>query len=173
MFEPPDGLLKTIGFQGVSLEVASSFSEALLADMVLAVLKVFFKEIYSNQQFPGGNFLGLLDFAVHELLNNALEHGNRDDPEKQIMTGLWLGVSGVLLGIHDEGEFFKQESTKKLVEARLPVPSTKKEPPMGGGGEGLLTIYSIADHIFVDTKNGILYLAFLYSSLTAYGVMRI
>jgi hypothetical protein len=94
-----------------------------------------------------------------EALENATEHGNKSDPSKKIIIGIWIGESGVLFGIKDEGDFFENNDVKYKIRRRCKIPSSR--PPSDGGGAGLkLGVYR-SDCLGV--QNGTLFFAVLTS----------
>lgn len=155
LFKPPQKLLRLIGNKGVEEEMilpTLSYDDEEYTYVMMRVsaemekfFGVRFSENHKKQQ--------IINSALLDALKNAAEHGNKGDPKKKVRVGFWFGQNGALFGFRDEGDFYKQYSTKKLVESRTILPSTKKDP----SGVGMATIYDV-DKIYVSTKENVLYL---------------
>ena len=159
MFKPPRRLLKLIAHKKTAAEmILPTFDDgghyAYVLNMIFAAMEEFFGAGFSGIVGARRHKIGMI---LIEALKNAAEHGNKENPEKKIFVGFWLGKNGVLFGFRDEGEFFKEQSTKKLVESRTVLESTKEDP----SGFGMEYIYE-ADRIYVSTKENTLYLAVLH-----------
>jgi len=177
MFKPNKNLLKFIGHQKQSGDEKTS-SMAMLelptfkrdyADwayvmaMVLDSMNEYFKDIFFDNDEIKGKYNQIIGGELlNEMLYNANDWGNCNDPAKKINLGIWFGPKGILLAIRDEGSFFKNPKTKRLIESRGNIPSTRL--PVGAGGDGLSEIYESADKIFVSTSENALYVAVLVKS---------
>lgn len=67
--------------------------------------KIFFENNYLKMhwgQIIGGEILC-------EMIYNAADHGNKNDPTKEIELGVWFGSEGILMVVRDEGDFFKKD----------------------------------------------------------------
>jgi len=87
-------------------------------------------------------FHGSLDeikLALNEAVANAMVHGNRRNPDKNIEVG-WACTDGreLLLTVTDEGEGFDP--------TRVPDP-TSDDKIFRGGGRGLFLIRQLMDHV--------------------------
>ena len=65
--------------------------------------------------------------ALEEALVNAIKHGNRMDPNKQVQVGCWIGKELVRIEIEDQGEGFK------LADVPDPTDEANLERPCGRG----------------------------------------
>lgn len=108
---------------------------------------------------------GLLNtFAsiIIEATKNASDHGNDCDPDKPISVTAWAGDRGFLIGVRDEGDFFKSETIKNNFEKKI-LPETDWKKRHGRNtGQGIAYWLFYADKLLVDTSTGTLYLMFLF-----------
>jgi hypothetical protein len=165
--EPPKEFLEAIGFEDIkaTLTIAALDFDTrsprgwdFYAPMILEGLLNFFR-IWRKDgetrfrrvgQFIGDVFL--------EAITNAARHGNRFNGE--IKTGWWLGESGVVCGIQDQGKFFHDPDNAALVESRVILEQTGEH----GCGGGMECIYQ-ADGVRV--VEGVLYLMVLKTTIDA------
>ena len=81
-------------------------------------------------------------FAVHlaceEALANALRHGNREDPTKEVRLACQVGPEMVRIEVEDEGEGFDPSA--------LPDP-TAPENLDRESGRGVLLMHAYMDHV--------------------------
>ena len=54
-----------------------------------------------------------MELVLRECLNNAILHGNRRDPAKQVHLGLWSRPPWILLQVADEGPGFDWKATRR------------------------------------------------------------
>lgn len=100
--------------------------------------------------------------AIGEALFNAEARGNKCDPQKEVSVKLSFFDDFFVVGIKDEGCFYKNKDIKKLVENKQKLPIDLAPLFCDSSGNGMDIIYEFSDKIFVDSKNGILYLLFYY-----------
>ncbi|NQU77705.1 hypothetical protein HQ544_03335 [Candidatus Falkowbacteria bacterium] len=166
IFNPPEELLKVIRFKDVRMELTlPTFNDVekygWVSMMFFAAVRDFFR-VDATRRHIDPDIL----FVFSNPIINAAEHGNRWDEEKEIKVGLWFGEGGILFGIKDEGDFYTQQPVKVGVEARIPFSSTStREREFGTPGDGMKHIYYKADHIIVDTEQGVLYLVLMTTSI--------
>lgn len=163
MLNPPKEFLERIGFDGSWLDIKLptfddtgrySFLATLLFGAVCEHFKIGFDDRRLNTQ--------KLCEVVMEAIMNAAEHGNKLASEKIVTLNLWLGPKGVIFAVGDEGDFYKSLATKKLIESRTRLPTTKQGP----GGSGMDCIYE-ADEVFVSVEENALYLLVLANSVVS------
>jgi len=77
-----------------------------------------------------------LKLAAHETLTNAIEHGNRNDPSRQVTLTCRRRPHEVAIIIEDEGDGFDPDG--------VPDP-TAQENLLKEGGRGILLIRSYVD----------------------------
>lgn len=100
--------------------------------------------------------------AVGEALFNAEARGNNRDPNKKVYVKLSFFKDFFVVGVKDEGCFYKNNNVKKFVENKQKLPVDLAPPFSDSSGNGMDIIYEFSDKIFVDSNNGILYLLFDY-----------
>ncbi|NQU64711.1 MAG: ATP-binding protein, partial [SAR324 cluster bacterium] len=81
-----------------------------------------------------------LKMAIYESLSNAVEHGNCDQPDKNIFFKLNLRMDRITVHIRDEGEGFNSSSIMNQRET------------ITGLNRGLNLIYHLMDEISFNTK---------------------
>jgi serine/threonine-protein kinase RsbW len=79
-----------------------------------------------------------LALAVSELVNNAIEHGNERDPEKEITVVLSSRIGEIEISVTDEGFGFDPDD--------LPDPLTD-ENHLKPDGRGLFVVKSLVDQV--------------------------
>lgn len=156
MLEAPEELIEVIRFQGICAEISfPTFSEdSDDFDIILRIAFTVFESYFEK---------GKPSYArpiLAEAIMNAAEHGNQWNRNKKISVGIWIGEKGVLFGIKDEGDFFRQESTQQTIKRRKRFPSTAKERR---GGFGMLEIYHAHD---IQLRDGVLFFTVLLREKT-------
>ena len=79
-----------------------------------------------------------LTAAVREAVNNAIEHGNKMDPEKKVHLGITLEKDRVLITVRDEGEGFDAESVPSPLDG---------ENRLKNGGRGIFFMRKFMDRV--------------------------
>jgi len=152
LLDPPETMLESIGSHGLTLEIKlPTFKEG--SEKFLNVCK-FIRDVFivyfgdeDTPRYAMGIFI--------DILINAAEHGNGWDTKKNITVGMWTGENGVLFGVLDEGNFFKEPSVKEGIESRQIFPSTRES----GGGVGLgLCNYCASD---IKVRKGAIFFTML------------
>jgi len=165
--EPPKEFLEAIGFEDVwmrtafpALDFDAAYSRGweFYVPSILNGLLSFFrirKEDDGQKYYETSQFLGEVFF---EAVQNAVRHGNRFQGEIEI--GWWLGEQGIVCGIKDQGDFFRNPVNAAKAESRIILEHTGKY----GCGGGMEVIYQ-ADGIKV--VEGVLYLMVLKITIDA------
>jgi len=84
--------------------------------------------------------------SVTEVANNAIVHGNKNDPDKKVTLQLITDKSSIVIEVEDEGEGFDLDS--------LPCPITE-ENLLKEVGRGIFILRSLMDKVdFVFKKEG-------------------
>lgn len=102
------------------------------------------------------NYLGCITVALTEAFNNALIHGNQNNPEKFIQISFEKGPNGLAFTVKDEGAGF--DYTK--------IPDTKddgKEKVFPG--RGLFLIKTLSDDVNYSAKGNEIEIGFKISSI--------
>lgn len=88
---------EVIFVQSVVLEINSDFDQVFRAK----------EKIFSIIESHIGCINDEIMFAFYELVNNAIEHGNKFDPSKKVVIELDITEHHIQLTIEDEGEGFQ------------------------------------------------------------------
>ncbi|MZP29962.1 hypothetical protein GTO91_09625 [Heliobacterium undosum] len=83
-----------------------SFTTESTFEAVDQSIKAVMTDIREKGPGISGKQVFAVDFALRELLNNAVEHGNKMDPAKQVRCHLFLDEKSVSLDVWDEGKGF-------------------------------------------------------------------
>lgn len=161
MFYLPRALLKIIRPINFEIEMIIPTSKRIceednptyIENMITAAIE----EIYNRKTEIPRHIMHRILMAFGEAFTNACDHGNFNIAKKKIVINCWFGKNGIVFSFCDEGDFFRQTKTKKIVEARIPIPTARKGKIPGGDGMGY--IYK-ADEILVSTRKNALYLLF-------------
>lgn len=102
-------------------------------------LEPYITELKSWAQFGDDDF-GRIMLTLSEAVNNAIMHGNEEDPSKQVIIETTLNDDSKLLkiSVEDEGDGFDPDS--------LPDP-LRDENLMNEGGRGVYLIKQYADEL--------------------------
>jgi len=93
------------------------------------------------------NYLGCITVALTEAFDNALVHGNKNNPDKIITFNYQKTSTGLLFSIKDEGDGFNFQSIPDVKDD-----GTEKEFP----GRGIFLIKTLADDVeYMGTGNEI------------------
>lgn len=126
------------GSENKKLVLNSTFDE-------MNQLEPFVKELQEWAGFTEDDFARIM-LTLSEAVNNAITHGNRENPDKQVVinTNYDKDSSTITISVEDEGEGFNPD--------KIPDP-LKKENLLNEGGRGVYLIEQYADEIEF-TKNG-------------------
>ena len=106
-----------------------------------------FVEEISDQYHLNDNYFGNIMVALTEATLNAMNHGNKQDPEKEVHIIVEYKPEGLSFSVIDQGEGFDYEQYSDF-ETLLLSDNIK--------GRGLMLILSVADEVeFVDEGRGI------------------
>jgi serine/threonine-protein kinase RsbW len=91
------------------------------------------------------NYLGCITVALTEAFNNALEHGNKRNPEKFITVSFEKTSTGLMFNIKDEGEGFNFSNIPEIKDD-----GQEKIFP----GRGIFLIKTLSDDVkFIEPGN--------------------
>jgi len=79
--------------------------------------------------------------AVSEIVNNAVVHGNKGEPDKRIKVSLTVDPNNFIFSVIDEGKGFKPESVED---------PTKEENLRAVSGRGLFIASNLVDRIYFE-----------------------
>ncbi|MCD4683201.1 MAG: ATP-binding protein [Bacteroidales bacterium] len=102
------------------------------------------------------NYLGCISVALTEAFNNALEHGNKNNPEKFISIDFQKTSTGLEFKIKDEGDGFDYKSIPDVKED-----GKEKTFP----GRGIFLIKTLADDVEFVGKGNEIEIGFKISSI--------
>ena len=96
-------------------------------------LQITFSSSYENIEKAIADTLKMLDvrrapinkfdlsIAMHEVLSNAIRHGNKENIEKEVNFEVWVSDAGLRIHVKDEGPGYNPRSYLKL-RANEPTP---------------------------------------------------
>ncbi|MBM3434948.1 MAG: ATP-binding protein [Bacteroidetes bacterium] len=102
------------------------------------------------------NYLGCITVALTEAFSNALEHGNKNIPEKFITVNYEKSATGLSFSIKDEGNGFNYQTIPDLKDD-----GTEKVFP----GRGIFLIKTLADDVRYIGSGNELEIGFKISSI--------
>ncbi len=102
------------------------------------------------------NYLGCISVALTEAFNNALQHGNKNNPEKIISIDFEKTSTGLEFRIKDEGDGFDFKSIPDVKDD-----GKEKEFP----GRGIFLIKTLADDVSFVGKGNEIGIGFKISSI--------
>lgn len=102
------------------------------------------------------NYLGCITVALTEAFSNALEHGNKNNPEKFITVNYEKSPTGLLFNITDEGTGFNYHNIPDLKDD-----GQEKVFP----GRGIFLIKTLADDVKFSGSGNELEIGFKISSI--------
>lgn len=108
------------------------------------------KEIYKLDDDIYGNIL----VAVTESVNNAIKHGNHEDPAKNVILSMYLQDSSVRFVVTDQGNGFNF--------SHLPDP-TAPESLEKVGGRGIFLMKHLSDEVHFRDQGREVELVFYFS----------
>jgi CheY-like chemotaxis protein/anti-sigma regulatory factor (Ser/Thr protein kinase) len=133
-------------------------------------LVCFFREIQLDLPVEEQNDIV---FAFRELLNNAIEHGGKLDPQKRVEVA-YIRLSGVILYyVRDPGKGFSFEGLSHAAIANAPDDpvghvAVREAAGLRPGGFGILLTRNIADEVVYNEKgNEVLLVKYVPASTTA------
>ncbi len=97
------------------------------------------------------SYLGCISVAVTEAFENALTHGNQNDPKKIIIVDFQKTSAGVTFSIKDDGNGFNHQAIPDLKDD-----GKDKEFP----GRGIFLIKSLTDNVKFNEKGNQIDLGF-------------
>lgn len=94
---------------------------------------------------------GNIMLTLSEAVSNAIIHGNKENPEKEIKVSAWLNGGSIKISVKDEGEGFDPDA--------LPDP-LKAENLLKEGGRGVFLMGQYADNVEYSEQGNKLTLTF-------------
>lgn len=84
-----------------------------------------------------------IKLCVEEAVRNAIVHGNRSDPKRQVRVSYWMDGDSLNIEIEDEGAGFDHESVKD---------PTKEDNLLRNSGRGVYLIKKLMDRVQYNSK---------------------
>lgn len=120
---------------------------ASVSSNVAPFLDAIVAELETRAWNPGDVFA--IRLALDEAVANAIEHGNRHDPNKNVRLSAEISGERILVSIQDEGPGFKFDSVKDpTLDENLELPQ----------GRGLFLIRNFMTHVWHNDKGNIIYM---------------
>jgi serine/threonine-protein kinase RsbW len=83
--------------------------------------------------------------SVTEIVNNSIIHGNKSNPDKEVMISITKRESDIEITISDEGDGFDPDSVKNPID---------DENLMREVGRGIFIAKSLMDRVIIDSRHG-------------------
>lgn len=111
----------------------------------LLKLEPILKEVKKKHQIKDDNFYNVM-IAVTEAVNNAIVHGNKLSPDKNVSFNIEANENFITITIEDEGEGFDPNKVEDCL---------KPENLLKDGGRGVFLIKELMDEVTItNTGNG-------------------
>jgi serine/threonine-protein kinase RsbW len=110
----------------------------------VADVDVFLDQCLREAGFPD-DLLADVAVSVSEVVNNAVIHGNRQDPTKSVEVDLDIKADRVLIAVQDEGQGFDPD--------KLPDP-VARENLLREVGRGMFIVRAYMDEVHFDLIAG-------------------
>ncbi|MDP4281009.1 MAG: ATP-binding protein [Bacteroidota bacterium] len=119
-------------------------------------IEVFVEEICDIYNINNSYFGNIL-IAIEEAVTNAIVHGNKLDPDKEVLVIFRSMPNGLCFSIEDQGDGFNFRN--------IPNPLEVEESASGMTGKGLFLINSLADKVDFNLRGNKIELVFNISSI--------
>ncbi|MBR0224605.1 MAG: ATP-binding protein [Thermoguttaceae bacterium] len=120
---------------------------ASVSSSVAPFLDAVVAELEARSWNPGDVFA--IRLALDEAVANAIEHGNRRDPDKKVRLSAEISGERILVSIQDEGPGFNFDAIKDpTLDENLELPQ----------GRGLFLIRNFMTHVWHNDKGNIIYM---------------
>ena len=110
------------------------------------------------------SYYGNVLMAIIEAVRNAIVHGNKNDPDKQVTIIFKSVPKGLCFTIKDQGEGFDFRNIPSPIEAENGLHELV--------GNGIYLIRSLADHIAYNSKGNVVEIIFFISSINQETTLR-
>lgn len=110
----------------------------------------FFCERFDRLGYPPDLVRSTMPLVLDEAVTNAMEHGNRWDPAKDVHIVASVGSEGFRFAITDGGEGFTRDRVESPLEERNLTRT---------GGRGLFLMESLMDEVFYEDEGRTIVLA--------------
>lgn len=103
------------------------------------------------------SYYGNILMAILEAVKNAILHGNKNNPEKQVKISFKSVPNGLCFTIKDQGEGFNFRDVPNPIDA----PDDKAE----NAGKGIFLIRTLADQVSYNSKGNVVEIVFFISTI--------
>jgi serine/threonine-protein kinase RsbW len=103
------------------------------------------------------SYYGNILMAILEAVKNAIGHGNKNNPGKQVKISFKSVPNGLCFTIRDQGEGFNFRDVPNPIE----VPEGQAEK----AGKGIFLIRSLADQVSYNSKGNVVEIIFFISTI--------
>lgn len=94
--------------------------------------------------------VNLLGIAVAEVFNNSIQHGYREQPDRDVQMTLWASSSRVRIQISDHASSFPESEAYRL--SGTPLPMEQLNDQWTTRGHGLQIVRQIVDSITLRSE---------------------
>jgi serine/threonine-protein kinase RsbW len=116
-----------------------------------------FVEEICDAYYITNSYYGNILLAILEAVKNAIIHGNKNNPAKQVKICFKSIQNGLCFRISDQGKGFDFKNVKNPLEA--------EDGLIENVGKGIFLIRSLADHVSYNSKGNVVEIVFLISSI--------
>ncbi len=125
-------------------------------DKSLPEVENFIEEICETYYITN-SYYGNILMAILEAVKNAIVHGNKSNPEKQVQICFKSIQNGLCFKITDQGNGFNFRNIKNPIEAEYPLSENV--------GKGIFLIRTLADYVSYNSKGNVVEIVFFISSI--------
>jgi serine/threonine-protein kinase RsbW len=122
----------------------------------LSMVENFVDEICEAYYITNSYYSNIL-IAILEGVKNAILHGNKKNPEKQVKLSFKSVPNGLCFTIKDQGDGFNFRNVPSPIEAA--------EGQTENVGKGIFLICSLADQVSYNSKGNVVEIVFFISSI--------
>jgi serine/threonine-protein kinase RsbW len=122
----------------------------------LSKVENFVDEICEAYYITNSYYSNIL-MAILEAVKNAILHGNKNNPEKQVKIIFKSIPNGLCFTIKDQGEGFNFRN--------IPNPIEATDEQAENVGKGIFLIRSLADQVSYNSKGNVIEIVFFISSI--------
>ncbi len=103
------------------------------------------------------SYYGNILVAILEAVKNAMLHGNKNNPEKQVKVSFKSVPNGLCFTIKDQGDGFNFRNVPNPIEAT--------DSQAENVGKGIFLIRSLADQVSYNSKGNVVEIVFFISTI--------
>jgi len=122
----------------------------------LSTLEMFVDEI-CEAYYITNSYYGNILMAVLEAVKNAIQHGNKNNPDKEVKVSFKSVPNGLCFKIKDQGNGFNFLD--------VPNPLEVADGQLEKTGKGIFLIRSLADQVSYNPKGNVIEIVFFISTI--------